>query len=111
MAVLQVLSEMVSPEELLRLVALAKFVHMVEMLGPQIPLWWVGEFLATVSTHIMSAASRRGVKGGLDTSKSSTRPTVTSQVQGVLMSLGFILVFEPVRTVSTCVLLFRFVQA
>lgn len=68
---------------------------MVEMLGPQIPLWWIGKFLATVSAHIMSAASGRGVKGRLDTGESSTRPTVTSQVQGVLMSFRFVLVFEP----------------
>lgn len=51
-AVLQVLPEVISAEELFGLVALPKLVHMVQMFSANIPLRRVWEVLPTVATYI-----------------------------------------------------------
>lgn len=64
-AVLQVLAEVIGAEELLGLVALAKFVNVVEMLGASLPAWWIGEFLATVAADVRTAACHGWVESSL----------------------------------------------
>ena len=51
--VLQMLTEVISPEKLLRLVAFAKLVNNVQVFGPSVPLSWVVcEAFATITTDI-----------------------------------------------------------
>jgi len=102
----QVLAEVISPEELFGLITFAKLVHMIEVFQSRIPNWRVWKFLAAISTYISrKRPSLRYVEGGLDAGKRSTRPRVPAQMQGVLMTLRFILVFKSIRTVLTDVLL------
>lgn len=51
-AMFQVLPEVVCPEELLALVALTKFVHMVEVFHAVVPVWRIHEFLTAVAAGI-----------------------------------------------------------
>lgn len=46
------LSKVVCPEELLGLIAFAKLVGMVQVLGSDIPLRRIWEILAAVATHV-----------------------------------------------------------
>jgi len=55
-AVFQMLAEVISAEELLRLVAFAKFVNVVEMFGACLPAGRVGEFFATVTADVRAIA-------------------------------------------------------
>lgn len=110
MAVFEVLTEVVGAEELLRLVALSKLMHVVEVFGAKIPPRRVGKFFATVTTDICTIASHGLVEGCFCTSKCSAGPGVASQVKGVLVAFCFILVFEAVGAVSTAILLFGLVQ-
>lgn len=77
-AVLQVLPEVISPEEFLRLVAFAKFVHVVEVLGAHIPLRRVRELLSTIAANVVPATSSRAVKCCFHASKSGARPAVST---------------------------------
>lgn len=52
MRVLQMLTKVISAEELLRLVALSKFVDVVEMFRADIPLRWVRKLFAAVATQV-----------------------------------------------------------
>jgi hypothetical protein len=112
------------------LVAFAKLVYVIEMLGAQIPLRRIRKLLATIATDIVPAARSRAVERCFYPRKSGTRPAVTTEVKGVLMPLCFVLVLEsgvrrvrgpmstwsphllnlPVRAISTCILLFGLVQ-
>lgn len=109
-AVFQVLAKMVCAEELLRLIALAEFVHVVQMLGAHLPAWRVGELLATVAAHVRTTAGHGLVKGGFRAGEGCARPGMQTQVEGVLVAFGFVLVFEPVRAVSAAILFLRLVQ-
>jgi len=62
MAVLEVLTKVVSTVELLRLVALAKFVDMIKVLGSKIPLRRIGELFTAVPAVVCAAGVRRGVE-------------------------------------------------
>jgi len=55
-AVFQMLAEVIGAEELLRLVAFAKFVNVVEMFGACLPAGRVGEFFATVTADVRAIA-------------------------------------------------------
>lgn len=69
------------------------------------------EFLAAISTSIsLSRPCRRLVKGSIVTRESGTGPRVSTYVEGVLMSLCFILIFEPISTVIAFILFFCFVS-
>lgn len=59
MAVFQVLAKVVCTEELLSLVALAKLVHVIQMLGPRIPVCRIREVVATVAAHIGQGGTDR----------------------------------------------------
>ena len=48
----QMLAKVVGAKEFLRLVALTKLVSRVKMLGANVPLWWIGELITAVATHI-----------------------------------------------------------
>lgn len=55
---LQVLSEMVGAEELLRLIAFTKFVRVVQMGNTVIPvLWLIREFFPAVAAYVYRSAS------------------------------------------------------
>lgn len=110
MAVLEMLVEVIGAEKLLRLVALTKFVYVVEVLRAELPSRGVGKFFATVAADVCTVAGHGRVEGCLWAGERSTRPGMTSQVEGVLVTLRFVLVFEAVGTVSTAILLFGLVQ-
>lgn len=61
MAVLQMLSEMICTEELLALVAFAKFVYGREVVATSYPILSreVGKLITTVSTHIVVRGNTR----------------------------------------------------
>lgn len=80
MAVFEVLSEVVGSEELLGLVALAKLVHVVEVVRANVPLWWVGKVFATIPAYIPVRAVGVCVEGCLDSRQHSTRPRMLSKV-------------------------------
>jgi hypothetical protein len=52
---------MIGTEELLGLVAFAKLVHVIQVLGPGVPLRWIRELLTAISTDI--GCSRMGWRG------------------------------------------------
>jgi len=52
MTVFQVLAEVVSPVELLCLIALSKLVDVVQVLSSNVPLRWVLEFLTAVAADV-----------------------------------------------------------
>jgi len=58
MAMLEVLTEVVCSEEFLRLVALAEFVDVVQMLRADVPLWWIGELITAIATDIGAIGTR-----------------------------------------------------
>lgn len=101
------LTEMVCAKELFGLVALAKLMRVIQVLCSGIPVRWVRKFFAAEPTQVGRCwTSRVGVERSLNTSKCSTRPGMTPQMQRILMTLGLIFVLEPVRAVLTNVLLF-----
>lgn len=52
MAMLEVLAEMISSEELLALVAFAEFVDKIEMLDTDVPICRIGELNTTIATCV-----------------------------------------------------------
>jgi len=112
MAVFQVLSEVIGAEEFFCLVALAKLVQVIEVLGPCLPISRVGELVAAVPAYVGDGwACRGGVECGLDAGEGSTGPRVSTQMQRILVPLGFIFVFEAIRAVRACVLLLELVDS
>jgi hypothetical protein len=110
--VLQVLSEMIRSEELLRLVAFAKLVRVVEMLVSFIPVGRIGELLSTIPANISDSGVDAGrVEGGVRAFERSTRPGMAPKMERVLVTFSFILVLEPVPTESACVLLLGLVKS
>ena len=111
MGVLKMLAEVVGAEELFRLIALAEFMLLTQMLGSDVPVWRIREFLAAVSAHIVSRrVDVRRVECGRNPTKCCARPRMLPQMQRILMTLGFVFIFESVWTVSTLVLLLHFVH-
>jgi hypothetical protein len=107
-AVLQVLSEVVGAEELLRLVALAKLVHIGQVLKARLPVGRRGKLLAAVAARVRGGRLVwRRVKGRLEVRQRRARPRVPAQVQAVLVPLRLVLVLEAVIAVRACVLLLR----
>jgi hypothetical protein len=107
-AVLQVLSEVVGAEELLRLVALAKLVHVSQMLKARLPVGRRGKLLAAVAARVRGGRLvRRRVEGRLEVRQRRARPRVAAQVQAVLVPLRLVLVLEAIIAVCACVLLLR----
>ena len=68
-AVFQMLAEVIGAEEFLGLVALAKFVDVVEMFGACLPAWRVGEFFTTVTADVRTIAGHRRMESGFRTGK------------------------------------------
>lgn len=63
-AMLEVLPEVVRPEELFRLIALAKLVLDFEVLESRRPVWWIDELVAAVAALICrTVAAEGGVEG------------------------------------------------
>jgi len=81
MRMLKVLPEVVCAEEFLGFVAFTKFVHVVQMIRAYIPLGWIGEFFAAITTSIHAAARHGRVESRLGTCERSTRPGMPSQMQ------------------------------
>jgi hypothetical protein len=112
MAMLQMLSKVIGAEKLLGLIALSKFVHVIQMLAAGVPIGRQWEFFTAISANIGHARmSWRGVESGLDACKRSARPRMTSQVERVLVSLGLVLIFEAIGTELAGVLLLELVDA
>lgn len=105
MGMLEMLAKVVGAEELLRLVALSKFVHLIKMLCSNIPLWWIGKLFAAIAAEISATRRLGGMESGLSACKNSTAPAMAAKMEGVLVSLGFVFVLEAVRAVGTGVLL------
>ena len=110
MAMFQMLAEVIRTEELLCLVTLSKLVHMVKMLRAELPARRISKLLTAVATDVSAVAGHGRVECCLWAGERSAGPRMTSQVKGVLVALCFVLVFEPVGTISTTVLLFGLVQ-
>lgn len=73
MAVLEMLAEVIGAVELLRLVTLAELVHVIQVLGPQIPVCGVGELLTAVSANVgRGGMDGRGVEGCVDACEGGT---------------------------------------
>ena len=109
MAVLQMLPEVIGAEEFLRLVTLPELVYVVQVLGPNVPLWRVGELLSAITAGIDVAFAGRCVIGGLNTRQDGAGPGVFAEMKGILVAFCFVLVFEPVGAVGAGVLLLSFV--
>jgi hypothetical protein len=59
MTMFQVLSKVIGTEELLGLVAFAKFVHLIQVLRASFPIRGIGEFLTAITAHVGSCGVRR----------------------------------------------------
>ena len=125
MAVLEMLTEMVGTEEFLGLVALAEFVCAVQMASALLPVgrWLIGELETAVAAGIVCRWHRLGLtrevlrgwelggreeSGGVILSENCAGPGMSTEVEGVFMTLGFVLVLETIRAVCATMLLFRF---
>lgn len=126
MAVLEVLPEVVRPEELLAAVALAELVRLLEVPDPLLPVRvryvpWprapgpvaaASKVLAAVAARIRLARPvRTGVEGPVEHLKRRAAPAVPPDVQAVLVPLRLVLVLEPVAAVCALVLLLQLVRA
>lgn len=49
------------------------------------------------------------MEGGLEASKGGAGPGMAAEMEGILVALGFVFVFESVTAVLACVLLFHLV--
>jgi hypothetical protein len=107
--VLQVLTEVVCAEELLCLIALAELVHVVEVLCANVPLGRSWEVFAAIAAEI--SAMGGWMKRRFDSAEGGATPAMFAEMQGILMSFCFVLVFESIRTVCACVLLFGLVES
>jgi len=75
MTVLEMLAKVVCAEELLGLVTLAKFVHVIQMFGPSIPVCGNGKLFSAVPAHIgRRGMGWRGVEGCLHSRQRSAGP-------------------------------------
>ena len=107
MAMLQVLAKVIGAEELLGLVAFAKLMHVIQVLGPSVPIRGIGELLTAITAYVgCCRVGWRGVKGRTHTSERSARPRMPPKMERVLVSFGLVLVLESVRAVLARVLLF-----
>jgi len=74
-AVFEMLTEVVGAVKFLRVVALAKFVHVGEVLDASLPVGRRGEFVTAVAADVRGRrVDRGGVEGGLDAGESSAGP-------------------------------------
>jgi hypothetical protein len=116
----QVLAKVVCAKELLGLIALSELVDVGEVFESPIPIGLrkVGELLAAVAARIgggsfrqLSAGYGRRVEGIMVArAKSSTGPRMTAKVQGVLVTLSFVLIFKPIGAELARVLFFHLVN-
>jgi hypothetical protein len=82
MTVLQVLSKMVGTEELLGLVALAKFVHVIQVLGPSVPIRWIRKLFTAISTDVgCSRMGRRCMIGCMYSCQRSAGPRMKTKMK------------------------------
>ena len=121
MTMLQMLTKMIGTKEFLGLVAFTKFVYTIQMRTACFPVrsWLVGKLQATVAASI-ECCQRGGrrrwlwlgrtvvggwyVGGRIERAieaavESGARPRVFPEVERVLVTLGFIFIFEPIITV------------
>lgn len=109
MAVLEMLSEMIRAVKLLRLVAFTELVHVVEVLGADVPLWRVWKLETAVAAGVGTIGG--AVEGGFDTGERSAGPGVFAEMERVLVAFGFVFVLEAVRAVAAHVLFLGFVES
>jgi hypothetical protein len=122
MAMLEMLSEVIRAKELLRMIALAEFMQINQMLDPGLPIA-LRRHLAFLSiTQDPGPAARKLVaavtarvrvvrRGGRDVEcvyvarERGAGPGMAAEVEGVLVALGFVFVLEAVLAVCAFVLL------
>lgn len=109
MAVLEVLAEMIGSVELLARVALAEFVHILEMANTVVPVLFLfpapGKLLTAVSTNIrLTEPCGAVMKRAFVRGQGRAGPAVTPDMERILMPLGFVLVLEPVAAECAAVL-------
>ena len=80
MAMFEMLSEVIRPEELLRLVAVSELVDVVEVIRSDVPLRRIREVLAAIPARICVCAVGRCVKGCLDAGQHGARPRMLAQM-------------------------------
>ena len=80
MAVFEVLAEMVGSIEFLRLIALSKFVDLVEVGFADVPLGRIGKVLTAVAAGVGVHAVGGRMKGCMRTREHSTRPRMFAEV-------------------------------
>jgi hypothetical protein len=105
MAMFQVLSKMICAEELLGMIAFAKFVHVIQMLGPHLPIRGKWELLPAITAYIgCTRMGLGGVEGRLYTCKRSARPRMTPEMERILVPFGLVLILETIRAELASVL-------
>jgi hypothetical protein len=125
MAVLEMLAEVIRSVELLRRVALAELVHILQMAYPLFPIllrsmsWrhttaqgtaaWPAsrpsKLFTTVPASVgLTRPGRRFVERPVVSRQCRTRPGVTAYMERVLVTLGLVLVLETIGAVVTSVL-------
>jgi hypothetical protein len=115
MTVLEMLPKVVGSEELLVLVALAELVHIAQVFGARLPVRRVvGKQRTAVATHVRPGMDALGrcmrMKNLWLWRKSCAWPWESAEVQRVLVTFGFVLVLESVRTVGALILFFAVVE-
>lgn len=119
MTMLKVLAKVIRAIELLRVIALAELVHGRQVLEASVPVWprEIRELFAAVPARIVGGtraglAGWRGgaVEGGLEAWECGAGPGVAAEVEGVLVTLCFVFVFEAVVAVLAGILLFHLVR-
>ena len=118
---LQMLTEMISTKEFLRLIAFAKLMYTIEMHATCFPVrsWLVGKLLATVAASII-CGERGGRRWGLRLGRttvgrwhiggrveravesaieSGARPGMFPEMKRILVTLGFVLILKAIGAV------------
>lgn len=113
------LPEVIGAKKLLRLVALAKLVDVIQMLGSRFPIGWPRKLLTAIPTNVSYArmgwrymehsyivlaqlrASGDAMQVTMNTRKGSTGPRMPTQVERILVPFSLILILETIGTVVT----------
>jgi hypothetical protein len=106
MTVLQMLSEMICPEELLVLIALSIFVRNNQVLSSYMPigLGHTRKLGSTIATYVgRTRRSERLMESISHFAQGRTRPRKLSNVERVLVTFCFVLILEPIWAVLALV--------
>jgi hypothetical protein len=114
MTVLQMLAEVIGPEELLRSIAFSELVHILQVTDPFLPVLIGGVpslirplreagscklFTAIAARVSFSGASCAVMKRSRVACKSRARPAVPADMERVLVALSFVVVLKTITAV------------